>query len=838
MAPFISTIRKVVITVTATLFFAIAGASATITLKITPGLDNGMRPGACLPVMVQISGSEREGPGELQLVVEGQFGTRTYSQPVLLRSSMNSEMHSLGGKIPDFTRNIKVRLVANGRTMVEQDVTKFLPLSREQTCVIALMQEAAGYNNLSRYTLNKHIGALQDYFPQSQNQYSSSPPNTAKTRILYPRSSIMPDNSSAYDMVDLAILGDMPMDTINDSQWGALLNWIKSGGLLVITGGGDINRIRNPQILDILPIIPQAVKQIDNLSSLSKAYSGVPLAGSFPIISGVLRTDAQSLIRQNDILLISSRPLGMGRVIFTAFDPARAEIKSWAGNKQMWEDISSYTHAFSLVDFAQLKNEAVNNTSNYYGGGVDRSIMAVLGGMQVDEAPSFVFVGVFLVLYILCLVPLNYFILKRKGIREMAWFTAPVIILIFSSYAYFVGRSLKGSSLLLHTCSIVEGVANVDGFQTYTLADIFSPGSTSYQIHIKDPSAEADEIALMNAGISSEKTNLNILEDNDVTIRDVNIPMWDHRTFSIRGFCNIGGSFAVSASPAGQGMVHLQISNNTPVNLENAGVMTAAGFHFIGDLNTGQSWTGNVQPPDNTQLNMLSANQTNKNNPVRSALLSQFNVQGSDGSFATPFILMGWAKSSVTEITIAGETPQTRDNTLIAVHLPWSIWPNRNTARYVNSDSTQSGGGGNPAGIIPPRGGTYSPAASQAEQFNRSAYAAANAGNPKEGVRLAEKALKLNPSSGYILDTVGEMHQRLGENTRAIYYYKLALKKIPGDRSETHEKFGEALQAIGKFDEARAQYMLATATNAMPWAQKARDHMRQLPGHNSPNGGD
>ena len=116
---------------------------------------------------------------------------------------------------------------------------------------------------------------------------------------------------------------------------------------------------------------------------------------------------------------------------------------------------------------------------------------------------------------------------------------------------------------------------------------------------------------------------------------------------------------------------------------------------------------------------------------------------------------------------------------------------------------------------------------SDAQSYNMLAYALAGQKRLPEAVTAAHNALKLSPADGNILDTVADMHQRRKEYTTAEGYYKQSLEHGNSNSSETLEKYGETLLALGKKDEGIAE--LKKAMNSQDaWGQKARQKLAAL----------
>jgi tetratricopeptide (TPR) repeat protein len=95
------------------------------------------------------------------------------------------------------------------------------------------------------------------------------------------------------------------------------------------------------------------------------------------------------------------------------------------------------------------------------------------------------------------------------------------------------------------------------------------------------------------------------------------------------------------------------------------------------------------------------------------------------------------------------------------------------------------------------------------QALNYLAYTYAEIGNNlDEAASLATRALDLQPNDGYILDTVGWIHFKKGENETAIKYLELAVKAKP-DEAIISEHLGDAYLRFQMWQKAQKMYQKA-----------------------------
>lgn len=87
--------------------------------------------------------------------------------------------------------------------------------------------------------------------------------------------------------------------------------------------------------------------------------------------------------------------------------------------------------------------------------------------------------------------------------------------------------------------------------------------------------------------------------------------------------------------------------------------------------------------------------------------------------------------------------------------------------------------------------------------------------NMKEGMKLIEKAVQLKPDDGYIVDSLGWAHYKLGNIKEAVRYLERAVEIKPEDPT-LNDHLGDALWKSGREREARYQWQQALTLNPEP----------------------
>ncbi|HYZ40586.1 MAG TPA: tetratricopeptide repeat protein, partial [Stellaceae bacterium] len=78
----------------------------------------------------------------------------------------------------------------------------------------------------------------------------------------------------------------------------------------------------------------------------------------------------------------------------------------------------------------------------------------------------------------------------------------------------------------------------------------------------------------------------------------------------------------------------------------------------------------------------------------------------------------------------------------------------------------------------------------------------------QRGLKMIEKAVELRPEDGYIVDSLGWAHYRLGDYTSAVQYLEKAIELVPEDPT-INDHLGDAYWQSGRAIEARYQWRRA-----------------------------
>lgn len=533
----------------------------------------------------------------------------------------------------------------------------------------------------------------------------------------------LPDKSAGYSGVDAVLLrSDAPLDALTEAQEDALKSWVAGGGHLIVCGGLDPSRFASSFFHGLLP------------ATIGAANPTLTLPGAGVV--GGLTLMPKPLPGVRVIAGAISGPYGAGRVTMTAYDPTTKALQSSDAMQGIWQTLLTDGHAShpSVLTHVAAREENYNanpyNSYNPYGnGGGPLMSEAVMRAPSLD-APGTGVIGLFLLVYLVALVPVNYLILKRLDRKELAWVTIPLVVLIFAVGTYGVGYAVKGGAVFVNRAAIVETTSGQREAGVYAELGLFSPHRTSYDITIPGANALA---AIPNPGFNyGYRNNGNEAETQSygqtrfvelgegASLQDTAVNMWAMRAFDTQSTTDLGGtvdSILTQTSHAAQPSymmisgINGTVTNHLPYDLTDCVVIYNGQSQPLPDLARGanapvsfaDAALVNGQPngmgkPSDLQIPALLG-QVDKDDPqgdirqrMRAALADYarslgdqnrnmyFSGNGGQAPFNAAYqpapgeaLFLGWSNDPA----LAGPAPRVdgrsvreNDVTLVIVHLP------------------------------------------------------------------------------------------------------------------------------------------------------------------------
>jgi len=444
------------------------------------------------------------------------------------------------------------------------------------------------------------FGILADN-PSTYTMLNNVRPLTGATRTVQLNISSLPDRAQGWGMLDALIISNVDTGTLTPAQKKALELWLANGGKLFVTGGIQWQTTA-AGLSDFLPIKLTSTQNVTGLSSLS-AYvtDSNPLESEAILATGATEIGSNILVEQNGVPLLIEKQIGYGKVYFFAADPGLQPLNDWLGMQNIYEH---------LLAFKSPKPSWAIGAWDPY------QASAALSTLPELALPSFVYICCWLGLYITIIGPINYFVLRRMKRTELAWVTVPVLVVIFTSLAYFSGYLYRGTRPILNRIMLAQAWQGVDQAQTTALVGLYSPNRTTYNVESQDqflmfPYPD------VNGNLQGSNNWLSLKNDTGNTLPDVRV--------EIGGMQSIGMEGSLSALSI-QHDLTLTLTNDIPV-LKGSVINTSKYTIKDAVLVTSSQWKtiGDLAPNESKDISITLTNNSN------STAISQYAILGALG---------------------------------------------------------------------------------------------------------------------------------------------------------------------------------------------------------------
>jgi len=459
------------------------------------GFNGFYKVGFWTPIEITLRGGSEPVSGNVEVIVPDGDGvpTRVTGRVALLPQRDTRLL--LYVKIGEMFCDIKAEFRVAGRLAAEATVTAgndkgvAQPISTSQELILTLGSPTA--------------------VAVEQRQNAEGEPRTKVVQLT--DVSMLPTRWYGYEGVDwLVIAGGEPemyrQLAANSARIGALDEWIRMGGKMLMYVGRGAEEILAPDA-PLARFAPGRLKGTLQLrqtvplefyaETSDRVDEGAAAGGRSLALEAARLVDVRGKIeafdgaQPRDLPLVIRTPRGFGQVVFVTVDLDRPPLKKWAGRTQMFKMLLGRTNA------------PVHETANPMGQvtklGYDDLSGQLAGALQnfagVQLVPFWV-VAMLIIVYIACIGPLDFLLVKRVFKRmELTWITFPAIVLFFSLGAYFLAYALKGNLLHMNRVEVIDFDAETGAVRGTLWTNLYSPQIDSYDLSLDVAASPADPAA-------------------------------------------------------------------------------------------------------------------------------------------------------------------------------------------------------------------------------------------------------------------------------------------------------------------------------------------------------
>ncbi len=388
-----------------------------------------------------------------------------------------------------------------------------------------------------------------------------------------------PEDARGWGVIDYIILDEYAFADLQSEKQLALLEWVENGGIIIIGSSDNLE----DEVGVFSPYLPMKLTgQIDIVPTVLNEWANTTgFEEEIRVYSSELNEDAVTLVQEKDDLLVAHKKLGQGLVIQTAFSLGDEPLAKSPGMTAFWNALFTAGENVIFSPFNQYGHDPLNQLSYTVGHSNE-----LFSSFKVSAPLIFGIIA----LYIIIIIPILYFILKRKDKREYAWWIIPAIALLTSVAIFGYGAKDRiGRAQIQHTAILnVETDGNIKGYFAESLLSNKSGNYIFKAPHGTSLTASPQSFMFNTSANMFHKRA--ILENNaeGTSLHFRNVGYWN--VASVYGETNlkdVGG--IVNDLSFKTGMLAGSITNDFPFELKDVAIWAGSDFISLDDIGAGET---------------------------------------------------------------------------------------------------------------------------------------------------------------------------------------------------------------------------------------------------------
>jgi hypothetical protein len=637
-------------------------------MRAVAAFEGRFKYGQWLPIWVELENQGVDQRAEVQVRVNSRSGVITYAAPADLPTGARKRI-PLYVPPNSFSHELEVQLVdvstANRREVLATQKIEVEPLANIYYLIGIVAPERGALSLLAGITL---------------------PGRDRPVEIVDLLPTQLPERVEGLRSFDMIILNDVDTAGLSSEQNRTLAGWVSAGGRLVIGGGAGARATAAGLPPSLLPIVPTELFEVTEVDELATFAGGeVRTPGPFTVAHGET-IDGQILVGGEALPLVIERALGEGFVDYVALDLAGLPFDGWTHTTDFWEQLAGPGAIYPEWMPSDVSMDSMRMDQMNY----------ALSMLPSLDLPSVRGLAILLAIYIVLVGPANYLVLRKVHRLHLAWFTIPLITVIFSAGAFGIGYALRGNDLILNKIALItpadEGLATVTSF-----IGLFSPAQQSYEITVQGDgllSPVTRNADPWSAGGAMAIGEMIFVQGTPNRLQGLAINQWSMQNFMLETRWENFGAIHAEFQLDGNALVG-EIHNDTAYSLEDAVLVWGDSFQRIGDLpasetlavdmeltNTAGFMQGSsfawrlYQEEMNTQQGRLSPRlelrRTILDNLIQGPMGVSEIFQPKPGDLQEIFFF-AWMDQAPPQVTIAEQEPSQQTTALLYTAFPYEL---------------------------------------------------------------------------------------------------------------------------------------------------------------------
>lgn len=276
----------------------------------------------------------------------------------------------------------------------------------------------------------------------------------------------LPSNWMAWQSVERLVIAASASDqltSMSPAQWSAIETWVERGGDLIVSVGPGHTQFLSDEgpLRAFCPGKHAGVAEVESSSRIeffANANEQLIARGGRPInVCRLEEVQGRVELTQDALPLIVSTAFGFGELTFVAFDLSDSRLTNWKGFSGLLQRIQDGVNANDTAAGRSRGNAQGNRVSHVGYTDLAGQLRLTLDRFSSVTFVSFATIASLIGLFILCVGPGDYFLLRKlAGRMEFTWLTFPMISLVFCTVAFLLAKSVRPANIKLNQLEIVD----------------------------------------------------------------------------------------------------------------------------------------------------------------------------------------------------------------------------------------------------------------------------------------------------------------------------------------------------------------------------------------------
>lgn len=620
--------------------FGEASAEAKLDVNATIGIENKVKYGTGLPLVITVTNNGDDFSGDLVLDAEVDYSIGSAlvypfdiaageTKTLHLYLEGYSDNYNNNGTKPDYIHFFKGG-VDKGNKIGFSGKKSFSPSMYDPSAQFV-------------YTLTENSDRLSAFL--RLRQYATYEVEVFHLNQL--KNYSLPEDGRELELANVVAVDEFALSDLSDKQQQALLDWVQKGGTLLIGASDQVEASAGifAQYLPLKLSNERVAVSKDTLKSLS---AGGNFSKDIEVYKATENDGSKRFMADGDTILVSETTVGSGRVLQTTFSLGDDPLASMDGYGKLINEI------------LDLSNPIMIGKNNYSDSKFSmqqewRSINELFPSFEV----SITGLVVLIIIYILVVGPILYFVLKRLDRREAAWWIIPALAVVISLALFIIGgrdRILQPQIQQMALFKVNED-SSLTGYYTNTLLTNRGGDFTfDTDANTTVVGAKKDDLNISTGNLHEQSYVKQHATGSTITLKNLNY--WSVQ--SVVGQTNIedAGKLDIQLTLE-NGKLQGTIDNNFPFALKDVTVVSGFRHYSLGEIEA----NGTLKVSEDIKTKVLpgvSMGTLNYSQPQTKADLLPKRLEYMDYSASLLLqderlpMITAWSEEAIVPITLDG----------------------------------------------------------------------------------------------------------------------------------------------------------------------------------------